>query len=300
LNNYYPEKLKLDRLEVLKKNKSFNFIKIDLNDEQSIRILFLENSFDLVINLAAQAGVRYSLINPKAFIDSNISGFFNILEGCKKSGVRNLIYASSSSVYGNSKECSSETSDANKPISLYAATKRANELMAHSYSHLHGINVTGLRFFTAYGEWGRPDQSLYIFVEAIINKKPLQLFNNGNMLRDFTYVGDIANIINKLINKDILKKKIDLSKNAVKGKFQIFNVGCGKQISLINFIKAIEDELGEKAIKKFTPLQPGDVVETSSNNSHINKYVGSMIRTNLKVGLHRYIQWHKKYYKNKC
>lgn len=297
LNDYYSTKLKLDRLNRLKNFDNFYFHQMDIGDSEILKELFLKESFDTVINLAAQAGVRYSLINPKAYIDTNINGFFNVLEGCRLSGVNNLIYASSSSVYGNSEGCTSEDDCVNEPISLYAASKISNELMAHCYSHLHGINSMGLRFFTAYGEWGRPDQSLFIFVDAILQKKPLKIFNGGKMMRDFTYVGDISQAICNIVKRQY-DEQSGVDGYVSGGKYQIFNVACGKQISLMSFISAIENLLGESAIKDFLPLQQGDVLETFADNTLFNEYMGYKSRTDLNYGLKKYIEWHKNYYKN--
>ena len=277
LNSYYDPKLKQDRLNQLKNNPNFSFSKIDINEPNQVDDIFKKNDFTYVIHLAAQAGVRYSLENPRAYIDSNIVGFLNILESCKNHHIKHLVYASSSSVYGgNTKMPFSEKDRVDNPVSLYAATKRSNELMAHTYSHLYNLPTTGLRFFTVYGPWGRPDMALFLFTKAIIERKPINLFNNGEMLRDFTYISDIVEGIIRVLdkvpqcNKDILDSTINSTKNA---PYKIFNIGNSRPVSLMKYVEAIEDALQLKAIKNFLPMQMGDVVATSSDVSELNSWV---------------------------
>ncbi len=300
LNSYYDPKLKQDRLDQLKNNPNFSFSKIDINESNQLDDIFKKNDFTSVIHLAAQAGVRYSLENPRAYIDSNIVGFLNILESCKNHHIKHLVYASSSSVYGgNTKMPFSEKDRVDNPVSLYAATKRSNELMAHTYSHLYNLPSTGLRFFTVYGPWGRPDMALFLFTKAIIERKPINLFNNGEMLRDFTYISDIVEGIIRVLdkvpqcNKDILDSSINSTKNA---PYKIFNIGNSKPVSLMKYVEAIEDALQLKAIKNFLPMQMGDVVATSSDVSELNSWVDFKPDTEVKDGVAKFVDWYKNYY----
>ena len=300
LNSYYDPKLKQDRLNQLKNNPNFSFSKIDINEPNQVDDIFKKNDFTYVIHLAAQAGVRYSLENPRAYIDSNIVGFLNILESCKNHHIKHLVYASSSSVYGgNTKMPFSEKDRVDNPVSLYAATKRSNELMAHTYSHLYNLPTTGLRFFTVYGPWGRPDMALFLFTKAIIERKPINLFNNGEMLRDFTYISDIVEGIIRVLdkvpqcNKDILDSTINSTKNA---PYKIFNIGNSKPVSLMKYVEAIEDALQLKAIKNFLPMQMGDVVATSSDVSELNSWVDFKPDTEVKDGVAKFVDWYKNYY----
>ena len=306
INDYYDPKLKFDRLNELGFNeaesklfknevqslkfKHLRFARIDLVDDESIDDLFRQEQFEVVCNLAAQAGVRYSIENPKAYIDSNISGFLNILEGCRNHKVKHLVYASSSSVYGENKKVPFETTDnVDHPISLYAATKKSNELMAHSYGHLYGFKTTGLRFFTVYGPWGRPDMAYYLFADAISNNKPIKVFNNGQMERDFTYIDDIVNGVTKIIEKNI----------ELRGHFKIYNVGNNKTESLIDFIEAIEGAMGKKVIKKMYPMQPGDVPKTFADiDELINDYQYSP-STDINSGIQSFVKWFINYKKSK-
>jgi UDP-glucuronate 4-epimerase len=302
INDYYDPKLKFDRLSELGFNeaetKQFNnevqsakfnslrFSRIDLVDHESIDNLFKKEQFEVVCNLAAQAGVRYSIENPKAYIDSNISGFLNILEGCRNHKVKHLVYASSSSVYGENKKVPFETTDnVDHPISLYAATKKSNELMAHTYGHLYGFKTTGLRFFTVYGPWGRPDMAYYLFADAISNDQPIKVFNNGNMERDFTYIDDIVNGVTKIIEKNIDSRE----------HYKIYNIGNNKTESLQNFITTIEKAIGKKAIKEMYPMQQGDVPRTFADIDKLIDDIGYKPSTSINNGLEKFINWYKKY-----
>jgi UDP-glucuronate 4-epimerase len=304
INDYYDPKLKFDRLNELGFNEaetklfkneiksakfnSLRFSRIDLVDHESIDILFNQEQFEVVCNLAAQAGVRYSIENPKAYIDSNISGFLNILEGCRNHKVKHLVYASSSSVYGENKKVPFKTTDnVDHPISLYAATKKSNELMAHTYGHLYGFKTTGLRFFTVYGPWGRPDMAYYLFAEAISNNKPIKVFNNGEMERDFTYIDDIVNGVTKIIEKNIDSR----------AHYKIYNIGNNKTESLQNFIATIEEAIGKKAIKEMYPMQQGDVPKTFADITDLFNDYGYKSSTDIKVGIEKFINWFKLYSK---
>jgi UDP-glucuronate 4-epimerase len=305
INDYYDPKLKFDRLNELgfseaasklfknevqsTKFNSLRFSRIDLVDDESIDHLFKQEQFEVVCNLAAQAGVRYSIENPKAYIDSNISGFLNILEGCRNHKVKHLVYASSSSVYGENKKVPFETTDnVDHPISLYAATKKSNELMAHTYSHLYGFKTTGLRFFTVYGPWGRPDMAYYLFAEAISNNKPIKVFNNGKMERDFTYIDDIVNGVTKIIEKNI----------DFRAHYKIYNIGNNKTESLQDFIKTIEQAMGKKAIKEMYPMQQGDVPKTFANITHLINDYDYKPCTQITSGILNFIKWYNDYRNN--
>ena len=304
INDYYDSKLKFDRLNELgfseaelklfknevqsAKFNSLRFSRIDLVDHESIDILFKQEQFEVVCNLAAQAGVRYSIENPKAYIDSNISGFLNVLEGCRNHKVKHLVYASSSSVYGENKKVPFEISDnVDHPISLYAATKKSNELMAHTYGHLYGFKTTGLRFFTVYGPWGRPDMAYYLFAEAISNDKSIKVFNNGQMERDFTYIDDIVNGVTKIIEKNIDSRE----------HYKIYNIGNNKTESLQNFISTIEKAMGQKAIKEMYPMQQGDVPKTFADVNQLIKDYEYSPSTNIKSGIQSFVKWFINYKK---
>ena len=307
LNPYYDPKLKNARIEDLKKiadKKNINFHPIigDICDQSLINDLFKKYKPDAVINLAAQAGVRYSLENPNAYIQSNIVGFNHILDACRNNQTKYLIYASSSSVYGGNKKMPfSESDGVNHPVSLYAATKRSNELVAHSYSHLYGIPAVGLRFFTVYGPWGRPDMALFLFTKAILENKPIKIFNNGNMVRDFTYIDDIIESIYLLLkkrpenNKHFSFNDPDPSKSWA--PHRIFNIGNSNPTKLMEFINAIENELGIKALKEFLPMQPGDVEATSAETSSLEEFINFKPKTSVKDGVKNFINWYRKYYK---
>ena len=304
INDYYDPKLKFNRLKELgfdktesnifknqvqsTKFKHLHFSRIDLVDDESIDKLFKQEQFQVVCNLAAQAGVRYSIENPKAYIDSNISGFLNILEGCRNHKVKHLVYASSSSVYGENKKVPFETTDnVDHPISLYAATKKSNELMAHTYGHLYGFKTTGLRFFTVYGPWGRPDMAYYLFANAISNDEPIRVFNNGEMERDFTYIDDVVNGVTKIIEKNIDSRE----------HYKIYNIGNNKTENLQDFIATIEVAMGKKAIKEMYPMQQGDVSRTFADvDELINDYKYSP-NTDIKIGIEKFITWYKNYTK---
>jgi len=306
INDYYDPKLKFDRLNELgfsevesklfknevqsAKFNSLRFSRIDLVDYESIDVLFGKEQFEVVCNLAAQAGVRYSIENPKAYIDSNISGFLNILEGCRNHKVKHLVYASSSSVYGENKKVPFETTDnVDHPISLYAATKKSNELMAHTYGHLYGFKTTGLRFFTVYGPWGRPDMAYYLFAEAISNDKPIKLFNNGEMERDFTYIDDIVNGVTKIIEKNIDSRD----------HYKIYNIGNNKTENLQDFITTIEQAIGKEAIKEMHPMQQGDVPKTFADVDELIKDYEYSPSTDIKSGIQSFVKWFINYKKSK-
>ena len=306
INDYYDPKLKKKRLEILSqkslKKNNWEFFKIDLLDKNSLLQIFEKYKPSTVINLAAQAGVRYSLENPEAYINTNINGFFNILECCKFSKVKSLLYASSSSVYGgNTKIPFSENDSVNHPMSLYAATKRSNELMAHSYSHLYGIPCTGIRFFTVYGPYGRPDMAPMIFADAIINKKTLKIYNYGKMSRSFTYIDDVTNILMRLIKKPASQdSSFDTKKPNSSSSWcpnRILNIGNENAIGLLTFINMLEKELGIKAIKDFDSLKKGDVVNTQSENTNLNNWIGTVPKTSLNEGIKTFVNWYKNYYK---
>lgn len=302
LNNYYDLSLKNDRLNLLLPYTNFKFYKLDLVERESIRKLFEEEKFDYVVNLAAQAGVRYSLENPYSYIDSNLSGFLNILEGCRHNPVKHLIYASSSSVYGaNTKMPFSVHDNVDHPVSLYAATKKANELMAHTYSNLYKIPTTGLRFFTVYGPWGRPDMALFIFTKRIAEGKPIDVYNNGKMKRDFTYIDDIVDGIIKLIPQ-ITKPNPDWDGNnpdsaSSFAPYKLYNIGNNQPVELLRFIEVIEDKLGKKAIKNFMPIQLGDVPATYADVDDLINAIGFKPNTLIEAGVAKFVLWYKDYYK---
>ncbi len=302
INNYYGTKIKLDRLKILKKNsKKFIFKKEDISKYFFLEKIFKKYKVDQVINLAAQAGVRYSIENPKAYLDSNLVGFFNILECSKKFKVKHLIYASTSSVYGNnSKLPFKESRHADHPIQFYAATKRSNEIMAHSYSHLYGLPTTGLRFFTVYGPWGRPDMALFIFTKNIIEGKKIDLFNFGDHIRDFTYIDDIVEPIVRLVKK--LPKKINRrlkynDPSESKAPFKIYNIGNNNPKKLREFLKAIENKVGKKAKINLKPLQKGDVYETYADTNKIYKLTGYKSKIDIDIGISNFVDWFRNYYK---
>lgn len=309
LNEYYDVELKKARLNQIgvrqyKNNEivssstddNFRFAKYDLGDKSRLEKLFEAEEFDVVINLAAQAGVRYSLEKPHNYIDSNISGFLNILEGCRHTNVSHLIYASSSSVYGANKEMPFKTTDnVDYPVSLYAATKKSNELMAHTYSHLFGIPATGLRFFTVYGPWGRPDMALFIFTKAMLEGKPINVFNYGNMARDFTYVDDIVEGIVRLIPKSPGNNS-ERNPAQTEAPYQLFNIGYGSPVELMDFIHEIEQNLGIKADKNLMEIQPGDVPKTWADIEKLQELTGFRPKTSVKEGVRKFIDWYKMYY----
>lgn len=301
LSDYYDVKLKIDRLEILKKLPDFWFLEGDITNPVALEKLFSAKEIEYVVNLAAQPGVRYSLTNPMPYVETNIRGFLNILEACRHNPVKHLIYASSSSVYGaNSLMPFSVHHNVDHPLSLYAATKKANELMAHSYSSLFGIPTTGLRFFTVYGPYGRPDMALFMFTKAILEGRPVDIFNDGKMRRDFTYVDDIVEGVARLIPRPARPNPAWDGKKPDPGSsfapYRIFNIGNNQPVELLEFIAAIEDKLGKKAVKNFLPLQEGDVPATFADVEDLMREVGFKPSTPVKVGIDRFIDWYLDYY----
>jgi len=303
LNDYYEVSLKENRLKEIK-NSNFSLYQIDLENLEAINDVFESNKPDVVINLAAQAGVRYSLENPHAYIESNIVGFVNILEACRHNNVEQLIYASSSSVYGANTSLPFSTSDnIDHPLSLYAATKKANELMAHTYSSLYNIPTTGLRFFTVYGPWGRPDMALFKFTKNIIEGKPIDVYNNGDMMRDFTYVDDIVEAISRLVEKKAKPNPEWSGKNpdpsSSYAPYKVYNIGNNSPVNLMEFIEAIEEKIGKKAIKNYMPLQAGDVPATYANVEDLYRDIEFRPETSIKDGVGKFVDWYIDYYKVK-
>lgn len=301
LNDYYDPKLKRDRLEQLQGKPGFNFVHLDVADRSAMADLFAREHPEIVIHLAAQAGVRYSLENPHAYTEANLVGFTNILEGCRHSKIRHLVYASSSSVYGDNRKIPfSERDTVDHPVSLYAASKKANELMAHCYSHLYQLPTTGLRFFTVYGPWGRPDMALFLFTKAILEGKAIQVFNEGKMSRDFTYVDDIVEGILRVADNipqptpERSRESIDPGTSAA--PYRVFNIGNGKPVELLAFIEAIERKLGRKATRELLPMQPGDVPATFADVSRLEAAVGFRPATSVEVGIGRFVDWYRSYY----
>ena len=307
MNNYYDIKLKEARLNDLnlmsiKYKTKFIFKKNNLEDKEALTATFEKYKPNKVINLAAQAGVRYSLTNPESYIQSNLVGFAHLLECCRNAQISHLIYASSSSVYGGNTDLPfKENKGVDHPVSLYAASKRSNELMAHCYSHLYGIPSTGLRFFTVYGPWGRPDMALFLFTKAIINCEPIQLFNHGNMVRDFTYVDDIVESIFRLIYKPPEANESFNTKNPNPAEswcpHLIFNIGNSTPVKLIEYIQAIENALGIKAIKRFVPIQPGDVPATAADTSLLEEWIKFKPNTSVQYGINEFVRWYKSFYR---
>ena len=292
LNNYYDVNLKKHRLQQLKNYDKFSFYQINIANTNDLIELFNNNNFDYVIHLAAQAGVRYSLENPYAYVDSNLVGFVNILEGCRHSKIKHLVYASSSSVYGANKKIPFSTKDnVDFPISLYAATKKANELMAYTYSHLYQIPTTGLRFFTVYGPWGRPDMAYFLFTKAIMEGSPIKVFNHGKMKRDFTYIDDIVEGIVRVSDK--IPQGSELNNNV---PAKVYNIGNNQPVQLMTFIEVLEKCIGKKAIKEFLPMQPGDVPMTYADIDDLIKDVGFSPRTSIEEGLDKFVKWYNPYY----
>ena len=307
LNDYYDKHLKSSRLKELKTfargyEARFDFNCINIEDNHAIKDLFKKNEISCVIHLAAQAGVRYSLENPSLYIKSNVVGFGTLIELCKVNNIKNFIYASSSSVYGgNTNIPFSEKNSADHPVSVYAATKRSNELLAHAYSHLFNFPTIGLRFFTVYGPWGRPDMAPFIFTKSIIEGKPIKVLNHGKMKRDFTYIDDIIECIFRLIKKPAISNK-EFNKSLPDSSsswapFRIFNIGNSKSIDLLEFISTLEEVIGIKAKKQFLPMQPGDVEETFAKTDEIEQYVNFKPNTKLKEGITSFVNWYKNYYK---
>jgi len=301
LNGYYDVNLKLARVQQLEDKPGFKFVKLDLADRDGMTALFAENKFERVIHLAAQAGVRYSIDDPLAYVDANLVGFVNVLEGCRHNKVQHLLYASSSSVYGMNRKQPFDTQDnVDHPISLYAATKKANELMAHTYSHLYGLPTTGMRFFTVYGPWGRPDMALFKFTKAIIADQSIDVYNHGEMRRDFTYVEDVAESVMRLQNI-IPQAQPDWTVETGNGSqssapYVLYNIGNSNPIKLMTYIEALEDALGVEAKKNMMPMQPGDVHETSSDSTPLYNATGFKPQTSVKEGVKKFVDWYKDYY----
>ncbi len=301
LNDYYDVSLKEARLAQLTARPGFRFIKMDLADREGMKRLFETEAFDVVIHLAAQAGVRYSLINPAAYIDSNLVGFGNILEGCRHKKVEHLVYASSSSVYGaNTETPFSVRHGVDHPISLYAATKKANELMAHSYSHLYALPTTGLRFFTVYGPWGRPDMAMFSFTKAILEGKPIDVFNNGKMRRDFTYIDDIVEGVVRVADR-VPQASTPLAGEKHPGvsdaPYRVYNIGNNQPVELGRFIEVLEAALGVTAEKRYLPMQPGDVLATYADVDDLTRDVGFHPSTPIEDGVAKFVAWYRDYYK---
>jgi UDP-glucuronate 4-epimerase len=301
LNEYYDVRLKHDRLKQLNDLPGFHFVKMGIEERTGVEQLFAEEHFDKVVNLAAQAGVRYSITNPHAYIDSNLVGFINILEGCRHTNVQHLVYASSSSVYGaNTTMPFSIHHNVDHPLSLYAATKKANELMAHTYSSLYGLPTTGLRFFTVYGPWGRPDMALFLFTRAILEGKPIDVFNHGRMKRDFTYIDDIVEVVVRVTDR------VAESNSAWSGlapdpgssyaPYRIYNIGNNNPVELMHFIETIETYLGKSAVKNLLPLQAGDVPVTAADVDDLMADVGFKPATSVEEGIEKFVAWYRGYY----
>jgi UDP-glucuronate 4-epimerase len=302
LNDYYDVQLKRDRLARLQLLDGFRFVHMDVADRDGMSRLFAEEGFDRVIHLAAQAGVRYSLVNPHAYVESNVVGFMNVLEGCRHAAVQHLVYASSSSVYGGNTRMPFSVHDSvDHPVSMYAATKKANELMAHTYSHLFGLPTTGLRFFTVYGPWGRPDMALFLFTKAILEGRPIDVFNHGRMQRDFTYVDDIVEGVIRVTDRVAAP---DPSYNPAKpdpatgaAPYRVFNIGNHQPVPLMDFIACIERALGREATKNFLPLQDGDVPATYADVQALQDWVDFKPATSIEVGIGRFVDWYRAYYR---
>ncbi|MBH2866448.1 NAD-dependent epimerase [Serratia marcescens] len=301
LNDYYDVGLKTARLDMLADKPGFRFIKLDLADREGMAILFAEHQFQRVIHLGAQAGVRYSLVNPLAYADANLIGHLNVLEGCRHNKVEHLLYASSSSVYGLNRKLPFATEDSvDHPVSLYAATKKANELMAHSYSHLYGLPTTGLRFFTVYGPWGRPDMALFKFTKAILAGESIDVYNHGDMHRDFTYIDDIAEAIVRL---QAVIPQADPSWTVEQGSlatssapYHVYNIGNSAPVKLMEYIRALEQALGVTARKNMLPMQPGDVMDTSADTEELYRDIGFKPETSVEEGVKRFVDWYKAFY----
>ena len=287
LNDYYDVRLKKNRITENAGFDNFQFHKIDIAESEALKKLFCENEFDCVVHLAAQAGVRYSLVNPQAYIHSNVSGFANVLECCKTHKIKHLVFASSSSVYGNNKMPFNENAPIDNPVSLYAATKKSNELMAYAYANVFKLPVTGLRFFTVYGPWGRPDMATFLFVKAILNDQPISVFNNGDLQRDFTYIDDIVEGVIRIVKK-IPSASIP---------YEIYNIGNNRPVKLLDFIGEIEKAVGKKAKKKLMPMQAGDLKATYADISKLRKAVGFEPKTNIEEGIERFVEWYLGYFK---
>lgn len=301
INDYYDVSLKQARLAKLRPNTKFEFCKIDISDRVGMTKLFSRKKPDRVLHLAAQAGVRYSLENPSAYVDANLQGFLNILEGCRHNQIQHLVYASSSSVFGsNGKTPFSEHDNVDHPLSLYAATKKSNELMAHSYSHLYNLPTTGLRFFTVYGPWGRPDMALFLFAKAMLRGDFIDVFNNGNMIRDFTYIDDVVEGVVRVISKPATPKtgfnNLEPDPASSDVAYRVFNIGNGSPTPLMDYISALEDSLGIVAKKRFLPMQMGDVPATAADTRELFNWVGFQPNTPVQVGVKKFAEWYLNYY----
>jgi UDP-glucuronate 4-epimerase len=301
LNDYYDVNLKLDRVKLLDKYPNFELVKLDLADRKGIENIFKKEKFEKVVNLAAQAGVRFSLINPHAYVDSNIVGFVNLLEGCRHNNIEHFVFASSSSVYGaNTNMPFSIHQNVDHPVSLYAASKKSNELMAHSYSHLYSLPCTGLRFFTVYGPWGRPDMALFLFTKAILEDRPIEVFNHGKMQRDFTYIDDIVEGVIRVLDNTATPNSSWTSTDPDPGTsyapHRIYNIGNNKSIKLLRYIDVIEQALGKKATKKMLPMQAGDVPATYANIDDLVNDVDFKPETTIEEGIGKFIKWYRDYY----
>ncbi|MDA9392140.1 UDP-glucuronate 4-epimerase [Bradyrhizobium sp. USDA 3311] len=293
LNSYYDPALKQARLELLRSDSRFSFVKADLADRETIAALFGEHGFAKVVHLAAQAGVRYSIEHPQAYADSNLQGFLNVLEGCRNNGCRHLVYASSSSVYGANTKLPFAVQDrTDHPVSFYAATKKANEVMAQSYSHLYRLPVTALRFFTIYGPWGRPDMAMFLFVNAIMAGTPIRLFNHGRMRRDFTYIDDVTRVVSKLIDRVPADDPA-----AANAPSKVYNVGNHRPEELMHVVGLLEQELGRTAIKELLPMQPGDVLETFADVEDLMRDTGFAPSTPIEHGVRNFVTWYRDYFK---
>jgi UDP-glucuronate 4-epimerase len=302
LNDYYDVSLKEDRLKRFANDKGFTFRKLDIANREEVTALFSGKAFDVVVNLAAQAGVRYSITNPHAYIDANLVGFTNLLEGARHTKVKHFVFASSSSVYGaNTKLPLAESENVDHPLSLYAATKKANELMAHCYANLYALPCTGLRFFTVYGPWGRPDMALFKFTKAILAGEPIQVFNHGNMVRDFTYVDDIVEGVVRVVDRPATPDPTwsgDAPNPATSyAPYRVFNIGNNNPVQLLRYIRAIEDCLGKKAIMEMLPMQPGDVPATSADVARLEAVTGFRPQIEVETGISRFVEWYRAYYK---
>ena len=302
LNDYYDPALKLARLDLLEKYPAFTFLKLDLADRAGMKAAFEQFRFSVVVHLAAQAGVRYSLQNPHAYADSNLEGFINILEGCRHAGCRHLLFASSSSVYGaNTKLPFSVHDNVDHPISLYAATKKANELLAHSYSHLYGLPITGLRFFTVYGPWYRPDMALYLFARAITEGRPINLFNQGNMRRDFTYVDDVVEAMTRIVDRppqgDPKWSGENPDPGSSRAPWRIYNIGNNRPEELMHVVALLEKGLGRAAEKVLLPMQAGDVLETFADVDDLARDIGFKPQTSIEDGIEKFVAWFRDYHR---
>jgi UDP-glucuronate 4-epimerase len=302
VNDYYEVSLKESRLAQLQPHEKFRFERMDVADRARMDALFAANRFDCVVHLAAQAGVRYSLQNPHAYVDSNVVGFLNVLEGCRHHGVAHLVYASSSSVYGgNTKMPFAEHDAVDHPVSLYAATKKANELMAHTYSHLYGLPTTGLRFFTVYGPWGRPDMALFLFTKAILEGRPIDVFNHGLMQRDFTYVDDVVEgvvrVLDRVASPDAAYDAAAPNSATSHAPYRVFNIGNRDPVPLLDFIGCIERAIGRTAEKRLLPLQDGDVLATFADTDALNAWIGFLPSTPVERGVRHFVDWYRGYYR---